>query len=65
VQALFPSFLILLGTALGIWAWRAGGLPVTPADRALDLCFTDEQRVALDITLSFVVVAMGIVAAVA
>jgi hypothetical protein len=64
VQAVFPLFLIMLGTALALWAWRAGGLPVTPVDRALDLCFTDEQRVAFDITLSFVVVAMGIVAAV-
>lgn len=65
MRAAFPFFLIVLGSALALWAWRAGGLPGTRADRALDLWFTDEQRLALDITLSVMVVAMGVVAAVA
>lgn len=63
MQAVFPSMLIVLGTALALWAWCAGGLPRAPGDQVLDLWITDEQRLAIEITLSFVIIAMGILAA--
>jgi hypothetical protein len=63
MHAVFPALLILLGAALAAWTWHAGGLPRTAFDRVLDHVVTDEQRVALDITLSFAVMALGVVAA--
>jgi hypothetical protein len=55
----FPALLIVLGAALAFWSWRAGGLLRTAADRVLELDFSDRQRVMLDLTLSFVILAMG------
>jgi hypothetical protein len=63
VHAVFAASLIALGTALALRTWRAGALPRLPVDRALDALLSREQRAALDLTLSLVVVALGIAAA--
>lgn len=65
VHALFAALLILVGAALTLRIWRCGALPRLAVDRAFDDLIGQEQRAALDLTLSLAIVALGIAAAAA
>lgn len=60
METVFAACLIVLGAGLGAIAWHHDGLPRTAADRMLDVVLTDEQRIAIDLTLAFALVALGI-----
>ena len=66
VMTLFPTVLVVLGSALAITSWaRPHGLPRTSFDRRLEAALGLGDTRTLDLVLSLLIVLGGVTAALA